>query len=159
MSQIAKETGLVAVDCVVISCCCPCLILQITIFLFIRLPHKLAVKTKRIILRKLHKRSKKRKLREIQSNGGIEEENTRGRNESLQHELSEFHSICDYRRVLFVGSSEDWIENDSWINQDMEFVNGDRSKWFEEEKNVWRELIEKEGLFWFGNFWANGDFT
>ncbi|XP_072984082.1 uncharacterized protein [Typha latifolia] len=57
MSRAVEESGLFAVDCVVVCCCCPCLVLQLTVFLFIRLPHKLAVKSKRTF-RMLRRRSK-----------------------------------------------------------------------------------------------------
>ncbi|KAF8750160.1 hypothetical protein HU200_012409 [Digitaria exilis] len=56
MASCAAETGLVAMDCLVVCCCCPCLVLQVTVFLFVRLPRKVVVKTKRIILRRWHRR-------------------------------------------------------------------------------------------------------
>ncbi|XP_038982995.1 uncharacterized protein LOC120110980 [Phoenix dactylifera] len=59
MSDTLEDCSLFAVDCMVVCCCCPCLLLQITVFLFIRLPQRMAVKSKKIVLRKLRKRLKK----------------------------------------------------------------------------------------------------
>ena len=51
-------------DCVVISCRCECLILQLVIFMFIQLPCRVAKKTKEFAKRKLN-RKKKQKNGEI----------------------------------------------------------------------------------------------
>ncbi|XP_062217807.1 uncharacterized protein LOC133918057 [Phragmites australis] len=59
MSSCAAETGLVAMDCLVVCCCCPCLVLQVTHCLPPRqvAQEGVVVKTKRIILNRWHGRS------------------------------------------------------------------------------------------------------
>ncbi|XP_058088226.1 uncharacterized protein LOC131235114 [Magnolia sinica] len=58
LSVIMEDLSPLAADCVVICCCGPCLIMQITVLLFLRLPYKLARKSKELVLKKLHKREK-----------------------------------------------------------------------------------------------------
>ncbi|PIN25929.1 hypothetical protein CDL12_01343 [Handroanthus impetiginosus] len=41
-----EDRNMLAADCIVISCCCQCMILQILIFILLKLPHKLLKKTK-----------------------------------------------------------------------------------------------------------------
>ncbi|XP_057528613.1 uncharacterized protein LOC130807426 [Amaranthus tricolor] len=45
-------------DCIIISCCCQCLILQFVLFVFVQLPRKLAKKTKQYAKRKLNRNRK-----------------------------------------------------------------------------------------------------
>ncbi|XP_042499665.1 uncharacterized protein LOC122077830 [Macadamia integrifolia] len=56
-----EDSNMLAADCVVISCCCPCLILQIIFFLLLRLPYKLVLMSKRFAVKKLSKRKKEEK--------------------------------------------------------------------------------------------------
>ncbi|XP_043717755.1 uncharacterized protein LOC122665671 [Telopea speciosissima] len=53
-----EDSNMLAAECIVISCCCPCLILQIIVFLLLRLPYKLLVMSKRFALKTLGKRKK-----------------------------------------------------------------------------------------------------
>ncbi|KAL6969776.1 hypothetical protein U1Q18_029487 [Sarracenia purpurea var. burkii] len=48
-----EDKNLIASDCIVISCCCQCLILQIIFFLLLKLPYKLVQKSKQYAKRKL----------------------------------------------------------------------------------------------------------
>ncbi|XP_074309537.1 uncharacterized protein LOC141644024 [Silene latifolia] len=43
---MAEDCNTLVSDCIVISCCCQCLILQFVVFVFTQLPRKLARKTK-----------------------------------------------------------------------------------------------------------------
>lgn len=171
MTEIAKQGGLLTVDCVVICCCCPCIVLQVTIFLFIRLPHKLAVKSKRIILKKLHKRLRLRKRKDGDNNDSVvvvkrddnecfwmEFDDPIPRSEPLQSELRELPATrkSGTGRVLFLGSEEGNDEMNAWIAEDMKFVFGVRNACLGDEE-AWREMLER-GVFWFGSFWANGDY-
>ncbi|PRQ40476.1 hypothetical protein RchiOBHm_Chr4g0436431 [Rosa chinensis] len=54
-----EDCNVLAADCVVISCCCQCLILQITIFIFFKLPCKLIRKTREYTMKKLQQRRRK----------------------------------------------------------------------------------------------------
>ncbi|XP_078149196.1 uncharacterized protein LOC144544546 [Carex rostrata] len=161
MTEIAKQGGLLTVDCVVICCCCPCIVLQVTIFLFIRLPHKLAVKSKRIILKKLHKRLRLRKRKAGDNNDSVVVVK-RDDNECFWMEFddpiqrSEPPAIRKSGNVLFLGSEEGNDEMNAWIAEDMKFVFGERNACLGDEE-VWREMLER-GVFWFGSFWANGDY-
>ncbi|XAR55872.1 hypothetical protein NMG60_11036103 [Bertholletia excelsa] len=48
-----EDWNMLASDCVVITCCCQCLILQIVLFVFLGLPHKLVQKLKQYTRKKL----------------------------------------------------------------------------------------------------------
>ncbi|KAF3431699.1 hypothetical protein FNV43_RR26431 [Rhamnella rubrinervis] len=56
-----EDCNMLAVDCIVISSCCQCLILQIIIFIFLKLPYKLVRKTKYYAMKKLRRRSSQEK--------------------------------------------------------------------------------------------------
>ncbi|CAA7053531.1 unnamed protein product [Microthlaspi erraticum] len=53
-----QDCGAYAADCVILCCCCECFVLQFFIFLFFKIPRKLAHKMKKFVKRKL--RGKKR---------------------------------------------------------------------------------------------------
>ncbi|XP_021718256.1 uncharacterized protein LOC110685993 [Chenopodium quinoa] len=55
-----EDCNTVISDCIIISCCCQCLLLQLVIFIFIQLPRRVARKTKEYAKRKLRKRRKKK---------------------------------------------------------------------------------------------------
>ncbi|TQD87917.1 hypothetical protein C1H46_026554 [Malus baccata] len=54
-----EDCNMTAADCVVISCCSQCLILQITIFILYKLPCKLIRKTREYTVKKLQQRRRK----------------------------------------------------------------------------------------------------
>ncbi|XP_059446825.1 uncharacterized protein LOC132178401 [Corylus avellana] len=51
-----EDLNMLAADCVVVSCCCQCLILQIVIFVLLKLPSKLIRKTREYARKKLRQR-------------------------------------------------------------------------------------------------------
>jgi len=129
------ETGLVAMDCLVVCCCCPCLVLQVTVFLFVRLPRKVVVKTKRIILRRWHRR----RPSSSKAAGSLK--------------LADLLDVDDSFEAAFgIGEEEvaaaaddsasDWKERCFAVGGDDDF------------DGVWEAIIEQEGLFWFGSFWG-----
>ncbi|KAL6633682.1 hypothetical protein ACP70R_026353 [Stipagrostis hirtigluma subsp. patula] len=131
-SACAAETGLVAMDCLVVCCCCPCLVLQVTVFLFVRLPRKVVVKTKRIILRRWHRR------RPPPAKGG-RAANSRSKLEQL---LGLDDDGFDGAFGVGEGRADGWKERWFPVNDDDD---GDA---------VWDAIVEQEGLFWFGSFWG-----
>ncbi|KAK9060001.1 hypothetical protein SSX86_020705 [Deinandra increscens subsp. villosa] len=52
------EWGMIGADCLVLSCCCQCLILQILVFVLLKLPIKVCRKVKQYMKRKFGKRRK-----------------------------------------------------------------------------------------------------
>ncbi|KAI4379175.1 hypothetical protein MLD38_005505 [Melastoma candidum] len=54
-----EDCNALAADCIVVSCCCQCLILQILILVLIKLPFRLIRKLKERISQKIIKHSKK----------------------------------------------------------------------------------------------------
>ena len=134
MASCAAETGLVAMDCLVVCCCCPCLVLQVTVFLFVRLPKKVVVKTKRIILRRWHRR---RPLAASASKGAAECA------ASARLKLEELLDLDDgFDQAAFgvgEGLADGWKERCFPVDDD---------------DAVWEAIIEQEGLFWFGSFWG-----
>ncbi|CAN6280237.1 unnamed protein product [Urochloa humidicola] len=135
MASCAAETGLVAMDCLVVCCCCPCLVLQVTVFLFVRLPKKVVIKTKRIILRRWHRR---RRPVEAVSKGvpGCAAA-------SAGLKLEELLDLDDGFETAFgIG---DGAAADGWKERCFPVDDND---------GVWEAIIEQEGLFWFGSFWG-----
>lgn len=65
-----EDWNTLAADCVVISCCCQCLILQIIIFFLLKLPCKLIRKTREYAKKKLRQRRKNEKTIENEVNHG-----------------------------------------------------------------------------------------
>ncbi|XP_019101052.1 PREDICTED: uncharacterized protein LOC104787921 [Camelina sativa] len=55
-----EDCGAFAADCVVLCCCCECFILQVFIFVFFKVPCKLAHKMKRFVTRRLRGIKKRR---------------------------------------------------------------------------------------------------
>ncbi|EEF47627.1 conserved hypothetical protein [Ricinus communis] len=55
-----EDWNMLAADCVVISCCCQCLLLQLLIFILLKLPCKLFRKTKEYAKKKLRIRYRKK---------------------------------------------------------------------------------------------------
>ncbi|KAL8106003.1 uncharacterized protein LOC141677880 [Apium graveolens] len=53
-----EDLNMIAADCVVISCCCQCLVLQIVVFILLKLPYKLLRKTKQYVKKKLRNQKK-----------------------------------------------------------------------------------------------------
>ncbi|KAF8103876.1 hypothetical protein N665_0183s0052 [Sinapis alba] len=47
-----EDCGAFAADCVVLSCCCQCLVLQVTVFVFFKVPCKLFKKIKKFMKRR-----------------------------------------------------------------------------------------------------------
>ncbi|VVB14348.1 unnamed protein product [Arabis nemorensis] len=50
-----EDCGAFAADCVVLSCCCQCLVLQVTGFVFFKIPIKLVQKMKKFVKRRCGK--------------------------------------------------------------------------------------------------------
>ncbi|CAL5055447.1 unnamed protein product [Urochloa decumbens] len=136
MASCAAETGLVAMDCLVVCCCCPCLVLQVTVFLFVRLPKKVVVKTKRIILRRWHRRR-----RPVASSRGVPGFTAA----SAGLKLEELLDLNDGFEAAFgIG---DGTAADGWKEERCFPVD-------DNDDGVWEAIIEQEGLFWFGSFWG-----
>lgn len=130
MSSCVGETGLVAMDCLVVCCCCPCLVLQVTVFLFVRLPRKEVVKTKRIILRRWHRRRPASSLS----------------SKAAGLKLADLLDLDDGFEAAFGIGDEgagDWKERCFAVS------GGD-----DDGDSVWEAIIEQEGPFWFGSFWG-----
>ncbi|KAF9677264.1 hypothetical protein SADUNF_Sadunf08G0089900 [Salix dunnii] len=60
-----EDLNMLAADCVVISCCCQCLILQSIIFVLLKLPRKAIQKTKAYAKKKLWHRKKEKMLESV----------------------------------------------------------------------------------------------
>lgn len=56
--QGMEDLNMMAADCIVISCCCQCLVLQIVVFILLKLPYKLIRKAKQYV-KKLRNQKKK----------------------------------------------------------------------------------------------------
>ncbi|PWZ25465.1 hypothetical protein Zm00014a_029950 [Zea mays] len=134
-SSCVGETGLVAMDCLVVCCCCPCLVLQVTVFLFVRLPRKVVVKTKRVILRRWHRR----RPPAPSSAAGLK--------------LSALLDLDDDGFEAAFGMGEQEGASD-WKERCRCFAVGGDGGVDVDVDGVWEAIIEQEGLFWFGSFWG-----
>ncbi|CAA7036332.1 unnamed protein product [Microthlaspi erraticum] len=47
-----EDCGAFAADCVVLSCCCQCLVLQVSVFVFSKVPRKLVQKMKKLFVKR-----------------------------------------------------------------------------------------------------------
>ncbi|KAL3501614.1 hypothetical protein ACH5RR_036063 [Cinchona calisaya] len=56
-----EDLNAIAADCLVVSCCCQCLMLQVVVFILLKLPYKLFRKTKKYA-KKLKNRKGKEKI-------------------------------------------------------------------------------------------------
>ncbi|KAH0919494.1 hypothetical protein HID58_027154 [Brassica napus] len=54
-----QDCGAVAADCVVLCCCCECFMLQFFLFVFFKIPQKLAHKMKKFVIRRKKRRDMK----------------------------------------------------------------------------------------------------
>ncbi|KAF2321418.1 hypothetical protein GH714_041011 [Hevea brasiliensis] len=123
-NYIMEDWNMLAADCVVISCCCQCLILQIIIFILLKLPCKLIRKTKEYTKKKLRTRDKKQA-----------EKRTESVKSRFQDEFVEFHE----------GSITIQIEE---LHRGYGF-----ESCMEEVERVLGDFSQK-GEFAFGSFWA-----
>ncbi|KAL8518343.1 hypothetical protein ACS0TY_009642 [Phlomoides rotata] len=53
-----EDGNMLAADCIVISCCCQCMILQILVFILLKVPRKMFKKTKELYAKKFRARKK-----------------------------------------------------------------------------------------------------
>ncbi|KAJ4710622.1 Parvalbumin [Melia azedarach] len=124
-----EDWNTLAADCVVISCCCQCLILQIVIFVLLRVPYKLIQKTKAYAKKKLvrHTISKEGKIIKRVLKGQCQHKNFR-----------EFQG----------GSGDIQLEEFPMNAEDLGF-----ECCMKEVEKVLEEFSEK-GEFAFGSFWG-----
>ncbi|KAK2635914.1 hypothetical protein Ddye_030706 [Dipteronia dyeriana] len=128
---MAMEDGnMLAADCVVISCCCQCLILQVIIFFLLKLPSKLIRKTKEYAKKKLRHRRR--------SKGKIIRKVKKGKSR-YREELMEFHGGGSGRIELLKGFPYSSIDGEDGCMEEVEKV---------------LEEFSQKGEFAFGSFWG-----
>ncbi|KAF8094021.1 hypothetical protein N665_0371s0006 [Sinapis alba] len=129
-----QECGAFAADCVVLCCCCECFMLQVFIFVFFKIPCKVAHKMKRFMMRRL--RGKKR--RDAKTFLPTKEESCRGEEERLPGDVSRVSCMEDIEEMFQELSMEGefvfgsfWRQGDS--TNDFDFGN---SQYEIEENNA-----------------------
>ncbi|KAF6169011.1 hypothetical protein GIB67_038508 [Kingdonia uniflora] len=102
-----EDWKLLAADGVIISCCCPCLILQCVVFIFFKLPHKLVRKSKVLVRRRISKRKSKKKTRVIDheiyrggQGGGRDHTRTLTEETSFSRDLEYRGAIIEVEEVM-----------------------------------------------------------
>ncbi|XP_041014200.1 uncharacterized protein LOC121257305 [Juglans microcarpa x Juglans regia] len=122
-----EDPNMLAADCVVISCCCQCLILQILIFVLLKLPYKLIRKTRDYAKKRLRQRKK-------------------DDDKITEREIDQY-----YDDDSFVGMHGESFR----IQVDGLFRDGDHGcgSCMEEVEKVLEEMSQK-GEFAFGSFWG-----
>ncbi|KFK39858.1 hypothetical protein AALP_AA3G297700 [Arabis alpina] len=101
-----EDLNTFAADCVVISCCCNCIVLQIAIFIFLGLPQKLVKNTRKCYTKwGINRRIKRLGLGcECGENIGVDSE---WRKESLSMDMEGFGCIEEIEEAL-----EEFSKND-----------------------------------------------
>ncbi|XP_048319002.2 uncharacterized protein LOC125418735 [Ziziphus jujuba] len=125
-----EDLTMLGADCVVISCCCQCLILQILVLVFLQFPYKLIRKTKNYTMKKLHRHQGRKK----------QEKNISENNKKMDGFKSEFVG------GVIGGSIRKRIEGEEHYC----------GCCMEEVEKVLEELSLK-GEFAFGSFWGRGE--
>ncbi|XP_018445606.1 uncharacterized protein LOC108817425 [Raphanus sativus] len=118
-----QDCGAFAADCVVLCCCCcECFMLQVFIFVFFKIPRKLALKMKKFVTR----RKKRRDVETFLPTK--EEEDCRGEEEYLSGDVSRVSCMDDIEEMLQELSMEGefmfgsfWRQGDS--TNDLDFRN------------------------------------
>ncbi|KAJ6768578.1 F24J5.7 [Salix koriyanagi] len=86
-----EDLNMLAADCVVISCCCQCLILQSIIFVLLELPRKAIQKTKAYAKKKLWHRKKEKMLESFRSRDSFD----KFLEGSIRIQVDGFHGVRD----------------------------------------------------------------
>ncbi|KAI6686242.1 hypothetical protein NL676_032155 [Syzygium grande] len=120
-----EDWNALAADCIVVSCCCQCLVLQIAIFILLKIPCRLFQKTKQFAKKRFWCSRRKRKTLE----------RTRHLHEGRPVE----GPGCS------IGAGEDGIFLD---------MSG-RSGWCMEGVEKALEEMSQKGVFGFGSFWGS----
>ena len=84
---------MLAADCVVISCCCQCLILQSIIFVLLKLPRKVIQKTRAYAKKKLWHRKKEKILESVR--GRFQDSLEKFLEGSIEIQVDDFHGGHD----------------------------------------------------------------
>ncbi|KAG6764114.1 hypothetical protein POTOM_031572 [Populus tomentosa] len=88
-----EDLNMLAADCVVISCCCQCLILQSIIFVLLKLPHKVIQKTRAYAKKKLWHRKKEKMLESVR--GRFQDSFDKFLEGSIEIQVDDFHGGHD----------------------------------------------------------------
>ncbi|KAH7516618.1 uncharacterized protein LOC107429568 [Ziziphus jujuba] len=124
-----EDINMLGADCMVISCCGQCLILQILVLVFLQLPYKMVRKTKNYTKKKLHRHRGRKKQEKTMSENNKEMD-------GLENE---------FVAGVIGGSMRRRIEGEEHCGCCMEEV-----------EKVLEELSLK-GEFAFGSFWGRGE--
>ncbi|XP_048136009.1 uncharacterized protein LOC115727458 [Rhodamnia argentea] len=119
-----EDWNALAADCIVVSCCCQCLILQIVVFVLLKVPCRLFQKTKQFAKKRFRHSRRKRKSLEM-----------------TRH-------LREGRVVEGAGSSIGVGEDRVFLD-----VSGRGGRCMEEVEKVLEEMSQK-GVFGFGSFWG-----
>ncbi|KAK3041317.1 hypothetical protein RJ639_001419 [Escallonia herrerae] len=82
-----EDPNLLAAECIVISCCCQCLTLQILVFILLKLPYNIVRRTKKFVKKKLGKRKREGKI--------IQSDTSRIVNEAIRSHSGSFRIQLD----------------------------------------------------------------
>ncbi|KAJ6318213.1 hypothetical protein OIU76_013701 [Salix suchowensis] len=86
-----EDLNMLAADCVVLSCCCQCLVLQSIIFVLLELPRKAIQKTKAYAKKKLWHRKKEKMLESFRSRDSFD----KFLEGSIRIQVDAFHGVRD----------------------------------------------------------------
>ncbi|CAI0552685.1 unnamed protein product [Linum tenue] len=139
-----EDCNQMAADCVVLSCCCQCLLLQFLIYLFLKLPRRLLNRTRNYARKKLLKMRSRKK---------IETELVGRRTAKFGEMFADIYnnegSMC-----IDIGLLEEFKKSNADNDNIIEHLDmgEDRHQCIEEIERVFDECHAK-GEFGFGSFW------
>ncbi|KAF8088749.1 hypothetical protein N665_0530s0005 [Sinapis alba] len=109
-----EDCGAFVADCVVLSCCCQCLVLQVTGFVFFKIPLKLVQKVKKFVKRRYGKTLQPRMEEDV-----FKEEHWCGNGFDFEEGSSRFSCIEDIEGMLQeLAMNKEFLFGSFWVHED-----------------------------------------
>lgn len=108
-----EDCGAFAADCIVLSCCCQCLVLQVTGFVFLKIPLKLVQKMKKFVKRRCGK------TLQPTMEEDVKEEHWSGNGIAFDEGSSRFSCIEDIEGMLQeLSMNKEFVFGSFWRHED-----------------------------------------
>ncbi|KAJ4879763.1 Uncharacterized protein Rs2_36817 [Raphanus sativus] len=115
-----EDCGAFVADCVVLSCCCQCLVLQVTGFVLFKIPLKLVKKVKKFVKRRRGKTLQPRMEEDVVVK---EDEHWCGNEFGFEEGSSRFNCIEDIEGMLQeLSMNEELVFGSFWRHEDSSVI-------------------------------------
>ncbi|CAN6985047.1 unnamed protein product [Brassica oleracea var. botrytis] len=109
-----EDCGAFVADCVVLSCCCQCLVFQVTGFVFFKIPLKLVQKVKKFVKRRSGKALQPRMEEDV-----VKEEHLCGNGFGFEEGSSRFNCVEDIEGMLQeLSMNKEFLFGSFWRHED-----------------------------------------